>query len=107
MYEADVSCERRRNADGMERMGQQLHELCQPLTTLQCGLELAGLTDTPEAYRAAVFAALNECARVAERVRLMREMVLGTLAETEGGGCGKVPFVSACLTRYEAVLRIP
>jgi len=80
MYETDGSCERRRNADGMERMGRQLHELCQPLTTLQCGLELAGLTDTPEAYRAAVFAALNECARVAERVRLMREMVLSTVA---------------------------
>ncbi len=95
MCQADRTCERNRGADGMDQMGKQLHQLCQPLTTLQCGLELAGLTDTPEAYRAAVLAALKDCARVAERVRLMREMVLATLVETEGGVCGKDHFVSA------------
>ena len=87
MCEAGGWCERTRDAGGMEQMGKQLHELCQPLTTLQCSLELAGLTDTTEAYRVAVRAALNECARVAERVRLMREMVLATLVEREGCEC--------------------
>lgn len=105
MCEADGLCERRRDAGGMEQLGKELHELCQPLTTLQCGLEWAGLTDTPEAYRAAVIAGLNECARVAERVRWMREIVRAALAEAEG----RVPgtFVSADVTRFATVLRIP
>jgi len=85
MCEAEGLCERTREAGGMEQLGRELHELCQPLTTLQCGLELAGLTDTPEAYRAAVIAGLNECARVAERVRLMREIVCATMVESEDG----------------------
>ena len=38
-------CLREAKADdeAMERMGQALHGLCQPLTTLQCRLELAEL----------------------------------------------------------------
>jgi hypothetical protein len=59
----------------MERVGQALHDLCQPLTTLQCRLELAGLVGTDEAYREAVRLALVECERVAESVGVMREIV--------------------------------
>lgn len=72
--------------EGMERMGRALHELCQPLTTLQCGLELAGLTNTPEGYRAAVSTGLSECARLSERVHQMREIVRSTMAEAEAAG---------------------
>ena len=52
-----------------------LHDLCQPLATLQCGLELAGALDTPEAYRKAVDAGLAECARLMNAVTLIREII--------------------------------
>ena len=38
----------------IKRIGVALHDLCQPLTTLQCRLEMAELVGTPEAYREAV-----------------------------------------------------
>jgi signal transduction histidine kinase len=59
----------------MERMSQALHDLCQPLTTLQCRLELAGLLGTEAAYREAVDLALAECARLNQMVGSMRELV--------------------------------
>ena len=43
-----------------------VHDLCQPLTTLQCRLELATLTCTPESYREAVEDGLAECRRMVE-----------------------------------------
>jgi signal transduction histidine kinase len=86
MCEAGFHGEAGFGVDGMEQMGRALHELCQPLTTLQCGLELAGLTDTAEGYRMAVDVGLNECARLAERVHQMREIVRSTMAEAEAVG---------------------
>lgn len=59
----------------MGQVGRALHDLCQPLTTLQCRLEMAGLTGTPAAYREAVELALAECARLVEAVELLREIV--------------------------------
>ena len=59
----------------MKRMDRALHELCQPLTTLQCGLEIAGLTGTPEAFREAVEMGLTECARLAQVIGSMREIL--------------------------------
>ena len=52
-----------------------LHDLCQPLTTLQCRLELAGVMGTDEAYREAVRLGLVECERLVEAVGSMREIV--------------------------------
>jgi len=52
-----------------------LHDLNQPLTTLQCRLELAGLLNTPEAYKEAVDIGLLECARLMTVVRSMREIL--------------------------------
>jgi hypothetical protein len=59
----------------IERIGKALHDLCQPLTTLQCRLELAGLIGTAEAYREAVRLGLVECERLVEAVGAMREIV--------------------------------
>jgi hypothetical protein len=59
----------------MEEVDQVLHDLCQPLTTLRCRLELAGLIGTVEAYREAVELGLRECVRLVEGVESMREIV--------------------------------
>lgn len=54
---------------------QALHDLCQPLTTLQCRLELARMLDTPEDYREAVDVSLAECARLMEAASTLREII--------------------------------
>jgi hypothetical protein len=59
----------------MERMSRALHDLCQPLTTLQCRLEMAGVLGTVEAYHEAVEMGLLECGRIAEFVEAMRQIV--------------------------------
>jgi hypothetical protein len=61
-----------------EEMRRALHDLCQPLTTLQCRLELAEVTGTEEAYREAVCLGLAECARLVQAVGSMREIVCST-----------------------------
>lgn len=68
-------CERTVDGEAMEQMGKALHSLCQPLTTLQCRLEMAELVGTMDAYREAVAHALNECARLVEGVGSMREIL--------------------------------
>ncbi len=60
---------------GMDQIGRALHDLCQPLTTLQCRLEIAGMTGTDEAYREAVDMGLAECVRLMQSVDSMREIV--------------------------------
>ena len=59
----------------LEEMGAALHDLCQPLTTLQCRLELAGVLRTMEAYQGAVDAGLAECSRLVVGVGSMREIL--------------------------------
>lgn len=59
----------------LEEMDDLLHALCQPLTVLQCRLALGEMSDEPSAMRAAIGAALGECARMNERVGAMREML--------------------------------
>jgi hypothetical protein len=66
----------------MAAMDQVLHDLCQPLTTLRCRLELAGLIGTVEAYREAVELGLAECVRLVDGVESMREIV-GASQRTE------------------------
>ena len=63
------------SGEGMRQMGAALHDLCQPLTTLRCRLELAGLTGTPEAYREAVSQGVAECEKLVKVVDSMREIV--------------------------------
>jgi hypothetical protein len=76
-----------RNSDeiGMEKINHALHDLCQPLTTLQCRLEIAQMTGTPEDYRDAVVLGLAECDRMIEGVGLMREIVRSALSVGESG----------------------
>jgi hypothetical protein len=70
-------CIRERNVEGeaMEQISRALHSLCQPLTTLQCRLEMAELVCTLEAYRESVKLALAECGRLVEGVESMREIL--------------------------------
>lgn len=70
---------------GMAQVDQVLHDLCQPLTTLRCRLELAGLIGTVEAYREAVESGLAECMRLVEGVESMRQIVGANRAEGEMG----------------------
>ena len=56
----------------IQELSEAVHDLCQPLTTLQCRLEIAGLTGSAEAYRESVELGLLECARTVEAVELMR-----------------------------------
>ena len=68
--------------DEIRRMGAVLHDLCQPLTTLQCRLEMAQQIATPQAYRDAVDAGMIECARLSAAVNSMREVVRAVTRRT-------------------------
>jgi hypothetical protein len=59
----------------VKRIGNALHDLCQPLTTLQCRLEVAKMQGTAEAYREAAELGLAECLRLSEAVGSMRAIV--------------------------------
>jgi hypothetical protein len=52
-----------------------LHDLCQPLTVLQCKLELSLLNGSEGATHAAVVDGLHECRRLNAVVKTMRELV--------------------------------
>jgi signal transduction histidine kinase len=67
----------------MRRVNVSLHDLCQPLTTLQCRLELAMMTDTMEGYREAAELGLVECRRLVAAVNQMREIVRSVAEATE------------------------
>ncbi|WP_348268686.1 hypothetical protein P8936_05535 [Edaphobacter paludis] len=54
------------------RMDDALHELCQPLTVLQCRLAMGELIGGPDAMRNAIAEALVQCTRVNLAVELMR-----------------------------------
>ena len=60
--------ERLQRSHDLRDIGVALHDLCQPLTTLQCRLEMAELIGTPDAYREAVETGLTECARLTRSV---------------------------------------
>jgi signal transduction histidine kinase len=68
-------CEEASCRDGVKRIGKALHDLCQPLTALQCRLELTKALGTEEAYREAVELGLAECMRLTEAVESMRAIV--------------------------------
>jgi hypothetical protein len=83
MREAGQVREQGSRGDNMKQMGRALHDLCQPLTTLQCRLELATLTGTDQGYREAVDLGLAECARLAAAVGSMREIVRAAVQDAE------------------------
>ena len=64
-----------REPEELQRLSKALHDLCQPLTTLQCRLEMAGVIGTNEAYREAVEMGLAECSRLMAAVESVRGVV--------------------------------
>jgi hypothetical protein len=78
--------EQRANAEGLDelrRLNKALHDLCQPLTTLQCRLEMAGVIGTEAAYREAVALGLGECSRLADAVEMLRGLVRAAAQRAE------------------------
>jgi signal transduction histidine kinase len=61
--------------EALQQLSKALHDLCQPLTTLQCRLEMAGVMGTADGYREAVALGLTECSRLIAAVNAMRGMV--------------------------------
>ena len=74
----------------LKRISAALHDLCQPLTTLQCRLEMAEFIGTLEAHRQAVEAGLVECARMSVAVGAMRQTLRAVqqAVEEEIGAAG-------------------
>lgn len=61
-----------------EQMDTALHQLCQPLTVLQCRLALGDLAEEPKAMKEAIRDALVECARLNQAVQGMRQILQRT-----------------------------
>ena len=83
MHESGWVCEQRACAEGMKDMTAALHDLCQPLTTLQCRLEIAEVVGTEQGYREAVSLGLKECSRMIDAVAVMREVIHAAQREAE------------------------
>lgn len=65
---------------GLER---ELHDLCQPLTALQCQLELGQMIGDRESLSDAVNGALAESARMFAAIASMRDRLAAAQAEAE------------------------
>jgi hypothetical protein len=61
--------------EGISGMEAVLHDLCQPLTILQCKLELGLLKGNQEAANAAMTEGLRECTRLNAAVNTMRNLM--------------------------------
>lgn len=59
----------------LQGLNKALHDLCQPLTTLQCRLEMATVVGTDAGYREAVELGLGECARLMDAVESLRDLL--------------------------------
>ena len=59
----------------LSHMEVALHDLCQPLTVLQCKLEMGLLKGGEEATQAAVMDGLRECKRLNAVVTTMRNLM--------------------------------
>ncbi|HXE09326.1 MAG TPA: hypothetical protein VN612_15590 [Acidobacteriaceae bacterium] len=68
--------------EALQQLNKALHDLCQPMTTLQCRLEMAGVLGTADAYRDAVELGLAECSRLIEAVDAMRGVVRAAMRQT-------------------------
>jgi hypothetical protein len=64
----------------MQEIFLELHNLCQPLTALQCRLEIAKATGELEALRSGVEDSLVETSRMFEAVAQMRKCLLAQQA---------------------------
>jgi signal transduction histidine kinase len=71
MPEPENLAEREFRAEQRKQLNDALHDLCQPLTTLQCRMEMAILSDSVADYRKAAEAGLTECRRIVQLVESM------------------------------------
>jgi hypothetical protein len=80
----------RETSGGLVGMEAVLHDLCQPLTILQCKLELGLLKGDQEAAHAAMTDGLRECTRLTAAVNAMRDLMRRMKLEdcNHGGGEG-------------------
>jgi signal transduction histidine kinase len=78
MPEPENLAERYFRAEPRKQLSGALHDLCQPLTTLQCRLEMAIVSDSVEDYREAAETGLIECRRIVQLVELMRAILQET-----------------------------
>jgi hypothetical protein len=60
----------------LREIERELHDLCQPLTALQCKLELGQMIGEPEALMEAVDGGLEETQRLFTGIAQMRERLL-------------------------------
>lgn len=60
----------------LEQMHAELHDMCQPLTGLQCRLEMGKIIGTEEAFREAVHGGLEETRRMFGVVARMRQALM-------------------------------
>lgn len=65
------------------RIDDALHDLCQPLTVLQCRLAMGELIGEPDAMRSAIHEALLECGRLNRAVGSMRAMLQESMSRQE------------------------
>jgi C4-dicarboxylate-specific signal transduction histidine kinase len=72
-----------RNEIDLEQSNMELHDLCQPLTALQCRLEMAGLLGHTKAFEEAVHGGLQETRRMFEIVAQMRQRLQEIEATTQ------------------------
>jgi signal transduction histidine kinase len=61
---------------GIEQMHEELHDLCQPLTALQCRLEIGRLLAHDGALQEAVDGGLEETRRMFEVIDRIRQRLL-------------------------------
>jgi hypothetical protein len=66
----------------LEQSHAELHDLCQPLTALQCRLELGRMLGNPAALEEAIDGGLEETRRMFEVIALIRQRLLGIEEET-------------------------
>jgi len=69
----------------LQDMERELHDLCQPLTALQCGLELGQMCGDEGSLTTAVESGLREASRLFRGIQDMRERLLRELARVGDG----------------------
>ena len=63
------------NADLVSYLDKELHDLAQPISSLQCRLEIAKILDTDVASREAVEGGLEDLQRVMQSFKRMRTAI--------------------------------
>ena len=68
----------------LREMERELHDLCQPLTKLQCGLELGQMCGDESSLMEAVEGALVETAKLFQGIGMMRERLVREIGRAVG-----------------------